>query len=184
LIWFDDGAFASLTYSGYAHFDSDEWCGWVGELGQPKRIDHYGQARRRLSTVRSAAEESRLKTLGTYGGPEYRPPAAGDLLGGALRHQHFGVVLVSCERGDVRPMPDAVWVYGHERAERRTIEAPRVPRSEVIDELHRAVVGGESVVHDGPWAKATLEICLALRRSAREQREIELEQQVGLTYRC
>jgi phthalate 4,5-cis-dihydrodiol dehydrogenase len=184
LVWFDDGVFASLTYSGYAHFDSDEWCGWIGELGQPKRIDHYGQARRRLSTVQSAAEEGRLKTLGTYGGPEYEPRAAGDRPSGALKHQHFGVVLVSCERGDVRPMPDAVWVYGNERPERRTIEAPRAPRSEVIDELHRAIIEGESVVHDGPWAKATLEICLALRRSAREQREIELEQQIGLSYRC
>src|SRR5438045_1377686 len=25
---FDNGAFASITYSGYAHFDSDELSGW------------------------------------------------------------------------------------------------------------------------------------------------------------
>ena len=33
-IRFEDGSFASLTYSGYAHFDSDEFMGWSGELGQ------------------------------------------------------------------------------------------------------------------------------------------------------
>ena len=32
-IGFADGSFASLTYSGYAHFDTDEFMGWRGELG-------------------------------------------------------------------------------------------------------------------------------------------------------
>src|SRR5690606_21048886 len=29
---FEDGAFASLIYSGYAHFDSDEFCNWTAEM--------------------------------------------------------------------------------------------------------------------------------------------------------
>src|ERR1700738_2155734 len=36
LLTFADGAFASLTYGGYGHFDADEWQGWIGEMGQPK----------------------------------------------------------------------------------------------------------------------------------------------------
>src|SRR5260221_4590125 len=36
LLTFEDGAFASITYSGYAHFDSDEFTGWIGEGGQRK----------------------------------------------------------------------------------------------------------------------------------------------------
>ena len=28
---FEDGAFATMTYSGYAHFDTDEFNGWIGE---------------------------------------------------------------------------------------------------------------------------------------------------------
>ena len=46
LLGFEDGAFASLTYSGYAHFDSDELCGWIGELGQAKGAVRHGAARR------------------------------------------------------------------------------------------------------------------------------------------
>src|ERR1700674_340471 len=42
LLTFDDGAFASLVYSGYAHFDSDEICGGIGELGAPKDASQYG----------------------------------------------------------------------------------------------------------------------------------------------
>jgi phthalate 4,5-cis-dihydrodiol dehydrogenase len=30
LVTFESGAFASLTYSGYGHFDSDEFQGWIG----------------------------------------------------------------------------------------------------------------------------------------------------------
>jgi len=33
---FEGGVAASLTYSGCAHFDSDEFCGWTGENGAPK----------------------------------------------------------------------------------------------------------------------------------------------------
>ena len=49
-----------------------------------------------------------------------------------------------------------------------------MPRAEVIDELHAAVREGRAPLHDGAWAMHTLEVCLALRRSASEQREVFL----------
>ena len=57
LIAFEDGAFASLTYSGYGHFDSDELCDWVGELGRDKDPADYGAAR--TTTSISARSSSR-----------------------------------------------------------------------------------------------------------------------------
>jgi phthalate 4,5-cis-dihydrodiol dehydrogenase len=178
LLWFDDGIFASLTYSGYAHFDSDEWCNWTGEMGNAKG-DDYGLARRRLSKVQSAAEEARLKSAGTYGGPSYQPPKH-ERLASDRQHQHFGPIIVSCERGDIRPMPDAVWVYGDESRQRHPLKPPGVPRFEVIDELHAAVLSGQRPIHNGEWARSTLEVCLALLQSAREQRDVSLEHQVSL----
>jgi phthalate 4,5-cis-dihydrodiol dehydrogenase len=179
LLWFEDGAFASLTYSGYGRFDSDEWMGAVGEMGNPKDLDAvYGQARRRLALVSDAAAEAQLKAAGTYGGPAWKPPARG--ASAQAHHQHFGPVIVSCEHGDVRPLPDAVWVYGNEHQERISLPAPAVPRFEVVDELVDAVLHGRSPLHDGPWARATLEICLALLTSAQEDREVKLKHQVGL----
>jgi phthalate 4,5-cis-dihydrodiol dehydrogenase len=180
LLWFDDGVFASLSYSGYAHFDSDEWCGWIGELGVPKSADDYGTARRRLRSVASPAEEARLKAESTYGGSAYRSPVRNEALDAVQMHQHFGAIVVSCERGDVRPMPDAVWVYGDDRRERHPLERPGVPRFEVIDELCAAILDGKEPIHNGRWAKATLEVCLALLESSREQRDVRLEHQVRL----
>ncbi|MEO7404970.1 MAG: Gfo/Idh/MocA family oxidoreductase [Burkholderiales bacterium] len=172
LMWFEDGAFASLTYNGYGHFDSDEWSGWIGEMGAPKNPQDYGAARRRLATARSPAEEARLKASSTFGGPTYVPPSPNAPTPPA--NQHFGPVIVSCEQGDVRPMADGVWVYGNAMKEHRPLPAPAVPRFEVIDELCAAILDGFRPFHDGPWAKATLAVCLALLDSARGERDVAL----------
>lgn len=177
LLWFDNGAFASLSYSGYGHFDSDEWCEWVGELGMPKNAQEYGSVRRRLGATRSASEESRLKAEGTYGGARYQGPS--EVGPSQAHHQHFGPTIICCERGDLRPMPDAIWVYGNDRRERRALQPPQIPRQEVVDELYAAVVNGERPLHDGAWAKSTLEIVRVFLQSADERREISLCHQVG-----
>ena len=61
---FEDGAFASLTYSGYGHFDSDEFQGWIGEMGQAKQP--CGVALRALFRCRQ--EEIVAKNARNYGG--------------------------------------------------------------------------------------------------------------------
>jgi len=168
LLWFENGAFASLSYSGYAHFDSDEWCDWTGEMGTRKDPQAYGLARQRLARIQGADEEATLKAAATYGGPDYRPAPAVS----AARYQHFGPIVVSCDRADLRPTPEGVWVYGHDRRELVALPAPRVPRHEVIDELCAALIDGAPPQHDGPWARATLAVCLALLSSAREGRDV------------
>ena len=57
LLTFADGAFASLTYNGYGHFDSDELQGWIGEMGQQKE-PYAGPSRPRFA---NAARRSRLQ---------------------------------------------------------------------------------------------------------------------------
>jgi phthalate 4,5-cis-dihydrodiol dehydrogenase len=56
---------------------------------------------------------------------------------------------------------------------------PSVPRGEVIDELHDAVVNNKPPLHDGAWAMATLEVCLAMLRSSRDGCDIALTHQVA-----
>jgi phthalate 4,5-cis-dihydrodiol dehydrogenase len=179
LLWFEDGIFASLTYSGYAHFDSDEWCGWTGEMGAPKSAADYGLARRRLGQLACGADEAQLKAAATYGGAAYKAPERAARQG-RDQHQHFGPVIVSCERGDLRPLPDGVAIYGDLERSHRPLALPAVPRFEVIDELYRALADAIAPVHDGRWAKATLEICLAMLDSGKQQRDIPLFHQTGL----
>jgi phthalate 4,5-cis-dihydrodiol dehydrogenase len=169
LLTFEDGAFASITYSGYAHFDSDEFTGWIGEGGQRKDPDAYGAARQLL-----AGDEMELKNARNYGGAQYAAAP------GALAHQHFGVLIASCERADLRPLPDGVWIYGNRERRMEPLPAPKLQRADVIDELYAAVVEGKAPLHDGEWALATTEACLAILQSAKEQKEIPLRNQTGL----
>lgn len=174
LLWFEDGAYASLSYNGYAHFDSDEWTGWTGEMGNTKDPALHGEARRKLQRIASAQEEAMLKAASTYGGPAYQPATATP---GQRQHQHFGPIIVSCEKADLRPLPDGIYVYGDDQKAFRPLAPPPVPRSEVIDELHGAVIDKQKPLHDGRWAKATLEICLAMLRSDQAADDVLLTQQ-------
>ena len=180
LLSFDSGAVASILYSGYAHFDSDELCGAIGELGWPKDASAYGAARRNLRRVGASTDELALKNARNYGGAEFSSPGPNTAGNDAAWHQHFGFVLVSCDRADLRPLPTGVMIYGDDEARLEPLSRPVVPRVEVIDELYDAVVLGHPPLHDGRWAMATVEACLAILESAREGRDITLRHQVGL----
>jgi phthalate 4,5-cis-dihydrodiol dehydrogenase len=171
LLTFADGAFASLTYSGYGHFDSDELQGWIGEMGQ-RKSPYAGPPPARFTSARA---EAACKNARNYGGPEHRPIAAP-----APAHQHFGTLLASCERADLRALPDGVMIYQDSSARLEPVPPPAVPRTEVIDELYGAAVRGAAPLHGGAWAMATLEVLLAILRSAREGRDVALAHQVGL----
>jgi phthalate 4,5-cis-dihydrodiol dehydrogenase len=179
LLTFEDGSFATLTYSGYAHFDSDDLLGWIGELGGKKDPAAYGAARRALKGVSTPSEETALKNRRAYGAGDSDPAAikTGPL---PAAHNHFGVVVASCERGDLRPLPDRIAIYGSDGQREEMLPRPAVPRAEVIDELYGAVFRGEKPLHGGEWGCATLEVCLAILRSAREGREVTLERQVAV----
>jgi len=159
---FASGAFAAAVYSGYAHFDSDELQGWIGEMGQKKDHEAYGSARKLLT-----GDEQAIKNSRNYGGREYR-------IATAAAHQHFGLFVVSCDKADLRPMPNGVMVYADAEQRLDKLAPPQVPRAEVIDELYGSVMQGKPPLHNGEWAMATLQVCLAMLESSRQGREIAL----------
>ncbi len=175
LLSFTGGAFATASYEGYGRFDTDEFMDWIGEMGTPKDRNRYGAARRALAGA-DAAREADLKAARNYGGATYAglpAPAANRV------HQHFGVMLVSCEHADLRLTPQGVMVYGDDAPRLEPVDVPAIPRAEVIDELHAAVIQGKPPLHDGAWARATLEVCLAILQSAREKRDVTLVHQTA-----
>ena len=72
LLQFDNGAAASLVYSGYDHFDSDEWHFGISERGAPKKIEH-GAARRALA--KGEDEEQARTAMFAYGAAGAELPA-------------------------------------------------------------------------------------------------------------
>jgi phthalate 4,5-cis-dihydrodiol dehydrogenase len=169
LVQFDHGVAAALAYSGYDYFDSDEWHFGIGERGAPKTIDH-GAARRALNNI---PDEVRARTeTFAYGSSDTAVPA----------HQpHFGITIVTCEKGELRASADGVLVY--DASGRRELPLPRsatMPgRSEVLDDMLAAIRSGHAPLHDGRWGKANVEVSLAILQSARERRGVMLRHQVA-----
>lgn len=173
---FEDGAAATMTYSGYGHFDSDEFCGWIAESGLRKDPARYGATRAALHASADPVQETALKNARNYGGRDYADTSSPEV----RQHQQFGLVVASCERGDLRPFPNGVQIYGDLQKSFDALPPPGVPRSEVMDELVAAVRDGTAPLHSGAWSMATMEVCLAILQSAQENREITLVHQVGL----
>lgn len=174
LLTFANGAFATITYSGYAHFDTDEFNGWRGELGQARSPQQYGQARAALKEIASVEEEAALKGRRTYGSGMGLADTNLDGIG----HNHFGFVLASCDGADLRPTPTGIEVYGHARRSVVPLPEPEIPRREVIDEMVAAIREGVAPIHSGAWGLATMEVCFAILESARTGRSITLHRQI------
>jgi len=178
LLTFQGGAIASATYSGYGHYDSDAWMDQIGEMGQPKIAEDYGAARKRLVDLAQGVQESALKARRNYGGDLYTPAPSV-----AYDHQHFGPIVVSCEKADLRPTATGIEISGDTQRRFEALLRPVVPRSEVIDELVDVVVHGKPALHSGAWARATTEVCLAILNCAAGQTPQTLHWQTGLPAR-
>lgn len=166
---FEGGGAASLVYSSYDYFDSDEMHDWIAEGGTKKPPRDHGSTRR-LFESGAAPEDERHKDLG-YGGNGLPDDQA--------HLPHFGLLIVTCEKGDIRLSPDGLHVYGHEGHREIAVErtAGWTGHGNALNALWDAVRLGRPDYHDARWGRASVEIILAILRSARERREIVLEHQ-------
>lgn len=166
---FDDGAAASIVYSGYDRFDSNEMHSWISESGQ-KTVPSHGKARKSLKLLsgrdaeRQARVERSYKPRGDIGPqtPQYQP--------------HFGTVIVSCERGDLVPTASGIHRYTDSGCHEESLEVlgAHAGFRSVLDEAFESIRLGNKPIHDGEFARGTLEVCLTILRSSRERREIAL----------
>lgn len=176
MLTFDQGAFANMTYSGYAHFDSDEFHEWHGELGQKRSAHEYGKARQLLATVKNAEEEAALKNKRAYG----QGLSLKDTSLEGIGHNHFGHVIISCDQCDLRPTPQGIEVFGQTERSFIQLAKPHIPRREVLDELIAAVRFNQTPIHSGEWGLATMEVCFAILESNRTRKEIVMAHQTGV----
>lgn len=174
LITFDSGTFASATYNGYGYYDTDVLMDGVGELGAPKAATAHAVTRQRLHAVTDEAAEAALKAERNFGGSLYQAA-----VGKPAAWQHFGPVIVSGDRGDLRLTPTGVQVVSAHGIHFEAAPAPAIPRSEVIDELWSVCRLEQSPLHDGRWSRATLELCLALLESQAMGHDVVLQHQIA-----
>jgi len=169
---------ATIVYSGYDRFDTDEFHWWIGTYGAEKNPEHHGSTRRALRelTRNGAEDEAAVKASFGYGGTRKREGVESPRA--PAHHVHWGVTVASCERADIRQSADGILIYGEEGKREIPVPHPAAIRGGVIDEFYQAIVRDEPPLRDGRWEKGTLEVCLAILDSAREHREITLTHQV------
>ena len=91
----------------------------------------------------------------------------------------LGLLVVSCERGEMRQSPGGLYVYREDGTEEVPLTQSRGAVPE-IEELFGALEQGKPALHGGEWGMATLEVCLAIMQSGREHRDVSLKHQVGV----
>ena len=163
ILRFSNGVTAQCTYSGYARFDSDELQGWVGETGNPKDPDNYGGSRKALAGF-SRDDEIKAKRARTF--------SAKNLRGIAASNEHFGPLIVQCERADLKIGPREIIVY--KDFEKEVIQVPLTagPREPVFKALYDSIRLGKNPVQTGRWCLGTLQVCHAVLDSAKRREPV------------
>ena len=182
---FEDGTPATILLNGYGYFMTASM--FEGALDDWRYTDADRVAIRK-SMRTPGRDENAEKELFRIGGPKEpiktnlpgrRPWAPVDL----------GMLVVSCQNGDMRHSPYGVYVYDDEgmhdvdlsALERKEVDLESGATVGALGELYDAAVKGDvPVYHSGAWGRATLEATIALVESAQTHREITLHRQVAM----
>ncbi len=171
---FDDGATALIDFNGLGHLDIAEMTWGVGEGGGiHSEADMTGP---RLKPTGPVSVEER------YAMPMYQFGTGGrqgeqERL--AKNQDFFGITIVSCERGDIRQSAEGLYVYTEDGREEVEVEPDINTRGFTeLRELSLAIEENRPVFPNHLWGRASLEGCVAMIESSRQQKEIELQYQV------
>ncbi|MBI2991727.1 MAG: Gfo/Idh/MocA family oxidoreductase [Deltaproteobacteria bacterium] len=172
---FEDGTPATVVHNGYGYFLASELVPWGGNK---MRYSYEERAAIRKQLLDGTRDENADKDAMRIGGAqegalfrrrgERRPWVPNDL----------GILIVSCERGDIRQSQYGVYVYSDDGIQDVPLPEQGSSRRAELEELYNAVVLNRPIRHTGPWGMATLEVCLAIMQSSKERREIFLSRQV------
>jgi phthalate 4,5-cis-dihydrodiol dehydrogenase len=163
---FPDGCTASLFYSGYDHLQGTELTFGIGETGRRASYE-YATARKQLRAGPSEAA----------GAAKYAPTSRqAELIKTGTFPAFFGLIIASCEKGDVRLTPDGVQVNSDDAQYTIGIDGLPQGREPVLDEL-AAAIAGMPVTHDARWGAANLDVCLAMIASSDAKAEVTMAAQ-------
>lgn len=163
---FDNGATGSIAYNGYGFFDSSELTWAFGDGAERPRPGGGGRAWREAMADGVTKDDKRSRT------------AVQNRESAGRGFPYFGLVLVSCERGDMRQSAGGVTVYDETGVREVSCPAWGGSMKVELEDLCQAIREHKRVPHDGRWGMATLEACLAIMDSSRDHREIPLTHQV------
>jgi phthalate 4,5-cis-dihydrodiol dehydrogenase len=176
---FTDGTPAVFIQNAYGYFVTEEMMPWLPGAEQfawaSQRVTQRGALRRALRDgSRAEAAEYQARSVGGAMDSAGPPPRASREWATDL-----GVVLVSCERGDIHQSARGLYVYSDDGIREISLPSGSAWEAE-IREMYDAIVHRGKAFHSGRWGMATLEVALGVMESARTHRQVELRHQVEL----
>jgi predicted dehydrogenase len=187
---FDNGVAANLTFDARSYFDTAELNGWCAEGGGDRDPESNVKMLRNYEKFSAIAPNDlervfdEQKNQGRFGAGNIvqetwelwgiHPPEK-------ITHQpYFGFTVVALDRAAMRQSLDGLLIYSREGRQEIPLEQEMRGRAAELMDLYNGVVNGKPIFHDGRWGMATLEICLGIMQSAKEQRELTMSHQVPL----
>jgi phthalate 4,5-cis-dihydrodiol dehydrogenase len=175
---FESGVPAVAIHNGYGYFVASELVPWGdantrytgaerNELKRQMREGNRAESEEKLS-LRIGGEGERLIFRGTMQERTHWKP------------NDLGIVIVSCERGEIRQSPDGLYLYDDDGVKELVLEDMPQGRDAELRELYNAVRLGKPVFHSGAWGMATLEVGLGIRESTKTHKQIELTHQIEM----
>ena len=185
LMEFEDGVTASVTNNGYGYSMTADLTPWSDEQGRGliEGYTHDDRVRIRAELKDGTRDEFEAKDALRIGSeherrfwretPKEKPP---------WRPTNLGILVATCERGDLRQSRYGLYVYKDGSIEDRALpEAGYHAGREDLIELYNAVRNGAPVFHDGRWGMATLELITGIMESSRTGRDVQLTHQVPMS---
>jgi phthalate 4,5-cis-dihydrodiol dehydrogenase len=174
----ENGAFATLVYSAYGYFMASEF--FEAGSGGPAAPGLEGRLAARKHIITGTRDEAGAKEQRTLDAQRTGQAAGTPTPSGARFLSDLGLLVVSCEHGEMRQSPVGIYIYSGAGTAEVPLPETRGAYSPELDELYDALVYGKPVLHSGRWGLATLEVCLAIMQSATEHRDIPMQHQVAV----
>lgn len=176
---FEDGTPCTVLHNGYGYFITEELVPWSKGYIRYKPEERVAVRRAQMAGRRDEEAEKQTMRLGGEDQGKVFTEWFGSRTWSPV---DLGLVLVSCERGDIRHSKNGLYIYDndgvHEVDLRADLSAGQ--RRAELDEFYAAAVLGKRLFHNGAWGLATLEAGLAITESGRGRREIMLKHQVAV----
>ena len=179
---FENGVSAVAIHDGYGYLMISEFGHWNHSNGPQFTAEERTEIRRQLraGTREEEAEKLSLRIGGEREREIFRRP--GGIAGtGMIGPYDAGIVVVSCERGEIRQAPYGLYVYDDEGTHEITLPRGVASRDQELVELYNATVLGKPVFHSGEWGMGTLEVIMAINESTKTHKSIDLTHQIEMS---
>ena len=174
---FENGVTGVAIHNGYGYFVASELVPW-GDANTRYTPSERNAIRKAMAAGTRPEDEEKLSLR-----------IGGEAESAIFRREHgpekwkpndLGIVIVSCEFGELRQGPDGLYKYTDDGLTELIVDSDPLHRDQELEELFNAVRLDKPVFHSGAWGMATLEVGLAITEYTKTQKDVELTHQIEM----